>query len=299
LTFDSLANRLIVVAACGILSARGVLGLLTWLARANLPFSRLGLRIIALLHLSAILLVAEGGRLRVAHQVVSATREWSGEAFERLPAHALVFTHSPEAAWRLWAARLVSGMRPDVVVVPSALLSHGTLAANLLELEPKLHHVIRDVAAQGEVSEYAMAELADARPLRVEYDPAWTPRMLEHMVGDGLWFRFAPHPMGRSDRVEGIATSVEALSRVRDAALTRHGRDDATLQRLGDDALQHALLLTSLGELKAARKEVRRLHDVAGADRRWSELTKLLRVRKGESRERLLVHARQLAQTAP
>jgi hypothetical protein len=298
LVFDNLANRLVVVAACGILSARGVLGLLTWLARANLPFSRLGLRVIALLHLSAILLVAEGGRLRVAHQVVSATREWSDEAFERLPAHALVFTHSPESAWRLWAARLISGTRPDVVVVPSALLSHGTLAENLLDLEPKLHHVIRDVAAQGEVSEYALAELADARPLRVEYDPAWSPRILEHMVSDGLWFRFAPHPMGRSDRMEGIEGSVDALLRVRESAARPHGRDEATLERLSDDALQHGLLLTSLGELKAARKVVRELHTVGGDDPRFRELRKLVRRRKGQSQEHLLVNARELANTA-
>jgi hypothetical protein len=254
--------------------------------------------VIALLHLSAILLVAEGGRLRVAHQVVSATREWSDEAFERLPAHALVFTHSPESAWRLWAARLISGTRPDVVVVPSALLSHGTLAENLLDLEPKLHHVIRDVAAQGEVSEYALAELADARPLRVEYDPAWSPRILEHMVSDGLWFRFAPHPMGRSDRMEGIEGSVDALLRVRESAARPHGRDEATLERLSDDALQHGLLLTSLGELKAARKVVRELHTVGGDDPRFRELRKLVRRRKGQSQEHLLVNARELANTA-
>lgn len=280
LALDNPTNRLLVTAACGILSARGVLALLTWLARANLPFSRLGMRVLALMHLSAILLVAEGGRLRVSHQVVSATQEWSEEAFERLPAHALVFTHSPEAAWRLWAARLISGTRPDVVVVPSALLSHGTLAENLLALEPKLHHVIRDVAAQGEVSEYAMAELADARPLRVEYDATWTQRMLEHMVGDGLWFRFAPHPMGRSDRVLGIETSATALFRVHDAATRRYGRDAATLERLRDDALQHGLLLTSLGELKAARKAVRELRAVGEGDRRWTELKKLVRPHK-------------------
>ena len=300
LAFDSLPNRLIVVAACGMLSARGVLALVTWLARANLPFSRLGMRLVALLHLSAILLVAEGGRLRVAHQVVSATREWSEEAFERLPAHALVFTHSPQAAWRLWAARLVSGTRPDVVVVPSALLSHGTLAEHLLGLEPKLHHVIRDVAATGEVSEYALAELADARPLRVEYDPAWTPRMLEHMVGDGLWFRFAPHPMGRSDRAFGIEGSVQALLRVREAAARPFGRDDATLARLGDDALQHGLLLTSLGETKAARRLVRQLDPVGRTDSRWGELKKLLRRGgKGRTRDQLLVDARQLGASTP
>lgn len=297
LLFDTSANRLVVVAACGILSARGVLALLTWFAKANLPFTRLGLRIVGLLHLSAILLVAEGGRLRVSHQVVSATQEWSEEAFEQLPAHALVFTHSAKAAWRLWASRLASGTRPDVVVVPSALLSHGTLAEQLLQWEPKLHHVIRDVAADGVVSEYAMAELADARPLRVEFDPTWTPRMLEHMVGDGLWFRFAPHPMGRSDRVEGIAGSVAAILRVYEAAEQPYGRDVATVERLRSDAFQHALLLASLGEVQASRKLVRRLNRVGDGDRRWAELKKLIRRGAPPGRDKLLVNARELGKS--
>lgn len=300
LAFDDPAHRLVVVAACGILSARGVLGLLTWMARANLPFTRLGLRVVGLLHLSAILLVAEGGRLRVSHQVVSATQEWTSEAFERLPANSLVFTHSAQAAWRLWAARLTSGTRPDVVVVPSALLSHGTLAERLLQLEPKLHHVIRDVAAQGAVSEYALAELADARPLRVEYDPTWTPRIFEHMSGDGLWFRFAPHPLGRSDRAEGVTESIDAILRVHEAAAQPYGRDQATLERLTDDALRHGLLLASLGELRTARSMVRALHHVGDGDRRWRELQKLVRRRPpGSTRDRLLGDARRIGRTAP
>jgi hypothetical protein len=293
LLFDNSANRLVVVAACGILSARGLLALLTWLAKANLPFTRLGLRIVGLLHLSAILLVAEGGRLRVSHQSVSATREWSDQAFESLPANAMVFAHTPQAAWRLWASRLASGTRPDVVVVPSALLSHGVLAANLLELEPKLHRVIRDVAADGVVSEYAMADLADARPLRVEYDPTWSKRMLQHMVGDGLWFRFAPHPMGRSDRAEATNGSVSAILRIYDAANQQYGRDLATLERLRGDALQHALLLATLGEVRAARRLMRDLREVSVGDRRWKELERTLRRGGPINGEKLLVNARE------
>lgn len=299
LAFDSGPNRLVVVAAAGILSARGALALLTWLAKANLPFTRLGLRIVGLLHLSAILLVAESGRLRVSHQVVSATREWSEEAFERLPAHALLFTHSTQSAWRLWASRLASGTRPDVVIVPSALLSHGNFAAQLLQMEPKLHRVIRDVAADGVVSEYAMADLADARPLRVEYDPTWSPRMFEHMAGDGLWFRFAPHPVGRSDRAESIEQSVAAILRVHAAAEQPLGRDLATLDRLREDALQHGLLLASLGELRSARNVVRQLGVVGQREKRWTELRKLVRRGSRQTHEQLLVNARELGKTAP
>src|SRR5690606_24107217 len=129
-----------------------------------------------------------------------------------------------------------------------------------------------DLAAEGAVSEYALGELADTRPLRVEFDPAWTPRMLAHLVGDGLWFRFAPHAMGSSDRHAGLASVERAVRRVERSARTRYGSDAATLERLGHGIFQHALVASILGERRTAQRFFRRLKRMRPEDSRVVEL---------------------------
>jgi hypothetical protein len=269
---DGPVNRLVLVSICGVLSARGMGALLVWLRSSTLPFKRASVRLAVLFQLSSLLLIAEGGHQRIKRQLVSATREWSEEAFEQLPAHSLLLVHSPQAAWRLWAARLTNGLRPDVVVVPSVLLSHGALAEQLLQLEPKLHRLIRDVAAEGVVTEYALSELADTRPLRVEYDPSWNNRTLEHLSGDGLWFRFAPHALGRSDRAASIEDVKVTGSRLRRAAIRRYGRDPTTLDRVQQDMMQHVVVAAVLGETKVASKLLRHMRKVSPSDTRLKEL---------------------------
>lgn len=269
---DGPVNRLVLVAVCGVLSARGMGALLVWLRTSSLPFKRASVRLAILFQLSSVLLIAEGGHQRVKRHLVSATREWSEEAFEHLPARSLLLVHSSEAAWRLWAARLTNGLRPDVVVVPNVLLSHGGLAEQLLQLEPKLHRLIRDVAAEGVVSEYALSELADTRPLRVEYDPSWNQRTLEHLSGDGLWFRFAPHALGRSDRAAAMDRVKAAGTRLRRASTRRYGRDLATLERVQQDLLQHVIVSAVLGETKTASKLLRHMRRITPADQRLKEL---------------------------
>lgn len=278
---DGPVNRLVLIAVCGVLSSRGMGALLVWLRTSSLPFKQLSVRLAVLFQLCSVLLIAEGGHQRVKRQLVSATREWSEEAFESLPARSLLLVHSPEAAWRLWAARLTNGLRPDVVVVPNMLLSHGALAEQLLQLEPKLHRLIRDVAAEGVVSEYALSELADARPLRVEYDPSWNHRTLEHLSGDGLWFRFAPHALGRSDRAAAMDRVKASATRLRRASIRRYGRDPATLERVQRDLLQHVLVSAVLGETKTARKLLRHMRRTSPSDKRLEELEAMIEKHPG------------------
>ncbi len=93
---DSPVNRLALVSTCGVLSARGMGALLVWLRTSTLPFKRTSVRLAVLVQLSSVLLIAEGGHQRVQRQLVSATREWSEEAFEQLPARSLLLVHSPK-----------------------------------------------------------------------------------------------------------------------------------------------------------------------------------------------------------
>lgn len=248
--------HLIGTAALGALSSAGLVGLVSGLRLARLPAQHQLVRLGAFIHLCALLLLIEGAEQQASQRTLSATRQWSEQAFERLPANSLLLVSSPEAALRLWSARLTSGIRPDVVLVPASLLSQQRWAAHLLTMEPKLAALIRDVAAQGTPGEFALAELSDARPLRVEVDAAWDERLLRHLTPDGLWFRFAPHATGRTDRARARHTLRRAMRQVYSAAETKHGRDVRTLQRLQHDVKRQAAVAALLGDRDDARRLV-------------------------------------------
>jgi hypothetical protein len=266
--------HLVAVIGLGALSSSGLADALGWLRRARLPFTPVLTQVVFVVHLCALLLLIEGAEQRAGQRTLSATSQWTEEAFAHLPARSLLLVSSPEAAWRLWAARVTSGVRPDVVLVPASLLSHEGWAAELLRLEPKLAPLVRDVAVAGRPGEYALTELADARPLRVEVDPQWDKRLLRHLSGDGLWFRFAPHATGRTDRYAAQASVDTSLRRVHRAAASSSGRDERTLARLRQDIYRQAavavllrdsdnveLLTRSLERLGISKDELRALDD--------------------------------------
>jgi hypothetical protein len=232
-----------------------------------------------LLHLSVVLLAAEDGRRAVERQSVNGTRAWSRAAFDQLPPRSLLLVSSPDAVWRLWAAQAIEGTRPDVVIVPAPLLTRGSMARHMLQVEPQLNRVIRDLAVSEVAGEYALSEIADVRPVRVELDPKWTPRVLSHLVSDGLWFRLAPEALGRTDRAIGAKTLTFAVERVLSASRNSKGRDEATLARLVDDAFAHAVVAAALGESTTANNVLRDLGRLAPDDPRWVALATQLEER--------------------
>jgi hypothetical protein len=155
---------------------------------------------------------------------------------------------SPAIAWRLWAARIVRGARPDVVVVPVPWLARGSVAKRLLEVEPTLSGVIREVSINGRPGELALSTLADARSLYLEIGPDWEARLMDHLRPRPLWLGFAPHALGRSDRSLSLASGRGAFRRVLDAARDERAPDPATLDVLGSRATQQAVALAALGD---------------------------------------------------
>jgi hypothetical protein len=144
---------------------------------------------------------------------------------------------------------VVRGERPDVIVVPTTLLDRGSVARDLLALEPGLAPLIREVSVTGTPSELSLSSLADLRPLFVELDPRWDARLFEHMVPSPLWLRFLPQPQGRSDRARTLDLSRSAFSRVVETAERDHGHDSsATLSILGGHAREQSVLLGALGD---------------------------------------------------
>ena len=71
------------------------------------------------------------------------------EALVKLEPNAMVLARSHALVWRLLAARVVGGSRPDVVLVPFPLIGHGTVASSVLAAEPGANMLIRDVALEG------------------------------------------------------------------------------------------------------------------------------------------------------
>jgi hypothetical protein len=144
-----------------------------------------------------------------------------------------------------------------VVVVPLSLLGQPNLASKLLAAEPNLAPLIRDLSIIGAPSALALTQLADARPLFVDFDPRWPARLHEHLLPGSLWLRFSPHPLGRSDRARALErthTAVERLlpalgrdtgeaaGRVRAALAQRLREQSALLAALGDrDSVKLAL----------------------------------------------------------
>src|SRR5690606_21430092 len=82
------------------------------------------------------------------------------------------------AAFRVWAARVARGERPDLLVVPLPLLHRGDTTARLLALEPRLGPLIRELRVSGKPSEYALSSLEIGR--------ASCRERIEVTVGDGI-----------------------------------------------------------------------------------------------------------------
>jgi hypothetical protein len=254
----------------------GLRNVLLWLPRWQLPLGPTLRRLTLLGAGCLVLLIAEDGQRTVGRRSVSATRAWSEEAFGNLPPGTLAISDSVEIAWRLWAARVTEGLRPDVMLVPSPLLGHGNVARELITAEPRLAGLIRDYASQGTAAESSLSELADTRPLKVELDYDWDRKLLSYLTPDGVWSDVAPHALGRSDR-KGRYELMRTVHRRIFAAVTNdHGEDRDTLDRLTRDLHHHALVSATLGDRKLADGILRDLVRMQPDDPRWQELRERL-----------------------
>jgi hypothetical protein len=126
------------------------------------------------------------------------------------------------------------------------------VAAHLLDLEPELAPLIRQVAVEGKPGEHALSSLADVRPLLLELDASWDLRLAEHLVPQPFFMRFAPHALGRSDRTMHLGDSLESFEHVLRASERDGERDEATRAVLKACASEQAVTLAALGDREAA-----------------------------------------------
>lgn len=245
--------RLSAVIALAIAAALGVHTLALGLGRARVPMARPAAVLLVVFNFTLVLVTAQDSSYVANRRSQYGAEVWTDEALGDLPPRSMLLIRSPAVAWRLWAARLVRGERPDIVIVPLPLLDRGSIAEDLLAREPKLAPLVRDMAIRGKPTEYSLSTLADARPLYVELDPHWDQRLVDHLTPRPMWLGFAPHALGRSDRTPALAEGQKAFSRVLAAAITPTHRDRATLAVLESRAQEQAVALAALGDRDSVR----------------------------------------------
>lgn len=254
LTADPFAAlRCMAIAAIAVGSASGVHELTLLLRRVRVPLARPAGVLVVMFHVTLIALTSEEAAVASDRDAMRAAEVWTDEALGALPPRAAVLARSPAIAWRLWAARLVRGERPDVLVVPAPLLGRGRVTTALLSNERATNLLLRDMALAGTPSEHALSALADARPLFVELFPGWPQPLFRHLSVKGMWLEYAPEPRGPSDRKMALASQGATLSRVLRAAAGESQADPSTGAIVAATIHDQAAMLLALGELTTAQ----------------------------------------------
>jgi hypothetical protein len=163
-----------------------------------------------------------------------------------------VLVSAPHLTWRLLAASLVEGRRPDVLLLTKSILHRGDAASRLMAREPSAEPLVRLFAIEGRTDEFSLNEIADARPLVVEPDLSWSDPEYAHLSIDGAWLRFQPEPLGKSDKRLDLPPTLARLARLFEAVAERPGDEDTA-------AAARALIT-------AHAKGLLRANDVKGAD---------------------------------
>jgi hypothetical protein len=218
------------------------------MTRLRIPFAEPASVLLVVFDFTLVFIGAEDSAYAADRRGDSAAEVWTDQALASVPPDGLLLLRSEAVAWRLLASRIVRGQRPDIVVVPMPLLERGNVRARLLAAEPALAPVIREVALSGRPSEYALSSLADARPLFVEFDSSLNRAQLEHLVPQPFFMRFAPQPLGRSDRVAGLAKSRADFAVVVEATEREGAKDEATRSVLIAETRGQALVAVALND---------------------------------------------------
>ncbi len=245
--------RVLAVAAIAGCSALGVALVTRKLLEYRLPMAKSGAVLIVAFHVTLVALSSEEAGYVADRSKQTAAEEWTDMAIGNLEPSSAVLVRSPAIAFRLWAARVLRGERPDVLIVPERLLHRGRVAFSLLVEEGEVEPLLRDYAIAGEPTEYALSRLADVRPLHVEFDRRWSKRLVSHMTVDGVWLEFAPQPLGQSDRKLSTTASLQPIKRVMDAIAAPLVPDAATAGVVSGALRDQSTVLALLGEHDAAQ----------------------------------------------
>jgi len=257
--------RPLAIAALGGLVAFGLRAALRWIEALAIPAARSVQVLVVVLQTTLLALTTEEAALAADRTRFLGAEAWTDEALVRLDPKSAVYARTPSVAWRLYAAQLASGARPDVLVVPAPLLGRPSVTEALRAAEPASLSVLRDVSLTGNPSEYALSLLADARPLHVETDRDWPLALRRHLSSKGLWVGYAPQPLGPSDRKVATQTISGPAARFAAALAPPNENDPVSASRFEAAIGQQVELLDSLKEREAVGLLAQRLGEVTAA----------------------------------
>ncbi len=218
----------------------------------KIPFAKPLAALSVAFHVTLVALISEQAGEAADRSLQRGADEWTRDALTSLDPSSMVLVRSPAKLFRLYAAQLVDGERPDVVVVPTRLLGRGSVAADLATRERDVEPLLRSVALTGSSDEFSLSKLSDARPLYVELERAWDQKETTHLTVSGLWLRFAPQPLGQVDRKTATASSTAPLERLLSAVAPDAWPDPQSTRMAQDIVRQEVTLLVRIGEHKSA-----------------------------------------------
>lgn len=242
------ALRLLSLAAIALCSALGVGALIRWIVEARVPMAKSAAVLLVVFHMTLIALTTEEAGFVTDRSEQFAAEAWTDAALLRLEPRSAILVSSPALLWRLWAARALRGERPDIVVIPVSLINRGRVAKSLLSQDPVLSPLLRSFALTEAPSEYALSQVADVRPLHVEFDRDWPKRIVSHLMVDGVWLEYAPQPLGPSDRRLSARSGDDSRTRVLTSISSGNAPDISTASVLSAMLLDQSQVLSLLGE---------------------------------------------------
>lgn len=229
----------------------GVAEIVVFLGSLELALARLAGVLAVVFHMTLAALTCEEASFSSDRTARLAAETWTEQALERLPRDAAIVVRSPDLAWRLWAAQSVNARRPDVLVVAAPLFVRRAGLTSLLPRGPEVAPIVRDLALTGSASEFGLSVLADARPLRVELDASWDPRMLQHVVLDGPWLRFDAAALGVSDRPADGKSALVSEAKIAEHVRAGARRDAVSAAVLGRTLKEQATAMSLVGQAAA------------------------------------------------
>ncbi len=242
--------RLAALASLTLLAMLAVQSLSLGVIRLRGPIAKLA-TVLPLLFLATLVLVnADDAGFAVERSERGAAERFTDEALAELAPNSVLLLSDARLTRRLWTARLLRGQRPDLLVVPMPWLERGGLTQRLLEGEPALVPMLREVLINGRPSEFSLSGLADQRPLAVEPESSWERRLLEHLTPYPFWSHFEAQTVGRSDRRRAALEQRTGLTRLRASlpASGAAGPPGATQVLLARRLAEQLRLLASLGD---------------------------------------------------
>lgn len=253
------ALRALTLGALSVVAVAGAFGALAILVKKRVPFARAGAALVVALHLTVLSLVFEQATFVADRETQGGADLFTEVALDGLPARAAVVVDDPRTTWRLWAAQLVEGRRKDVLVIPTRLLDRGTVAARTLAAEPSSEAFIRSTALTGLADEYALTELADARPLHLVPDPGWDSSVHDHLSPSGAWLEFEAEPKSPLERSFDAEATLRQISRLAPVAAAPRC-DPATREVVQTVATAQSKLLLRVGQLDVALSYVAKMN---------------------------------------